>query len=170
MPAPWQRLFRFWRHLTTEHWSARRAFPAGVLDRIQAAIAAGEKRHDGQICFAVEAALPLQLVLKGESPRDRAIEVFSRLRVWDTEHNCGVLVYLLLADKDVEIVADRGIHAKVGEAAWVEICRTMEAAFGERRFEDGAVAGIEAISALLIEHFPRVAAGENELSDRPVIL
>ena len=161
---------RIWRHLTTEHWSARRAFPPSVLDRIRAAIAAGEKRHAGQVCFAVEAALPLPLVLKGERPRERAIEVFSRLRVWDTEHNSGVLVYVLLADRDVEVVADRGIHARVGDAAWQKICRTMEAAFGERRFADGAVAGIEAISALLAEHFPRAAAGDNELSDQPVIL
>jgi hypothetical protein len=170
MRAPWQRPFRFWRHLVTDHRVARRAFPPAVLDRIQRTIAAGERHHVGQVCFAVEAAMPLALVLHHESPRARAIETFSRLRVWDTEHNCGVLVYLLLADKDVEIVADRGIHGKVGEAVWHDICRTMEASFGERRFDDGAIAGIEAISALLAEHFPRAAAGENELSDRPVML
>ncbi|MGH8852017.1 MAG: TPM domain-containing protein [Casimicrobiaceae bacterium] len=168
--ASWQRPFRFWRHLVTDHWVARRAFPPAVLHRIQRAIAAGERRHVGQVCFAVEAALPLPLALRGESPRARAVEMFARLRVWDTEHDCGVLVYMLLADKDVEIVADRGIHAKVGEAAWREICRTMEAAFRERRFDDGAVAGIEAISALLAAHFPRDGESANELSDRPVML
>lgn len=170
MNATRRRPFRFWRHLITDHRTARRAFPPAVLDRIQRAIAAGEREHDGQVCFAVEAALPLSLVLRHETPRDRALEIFGRLRVWDTQHNCGVLVYLLLADKDVEIVADRGIHRRVGEAAWAGICRTMEAAFGERRFDDGAVAGIEAISALLAQHFPRVGTGDNELSDRPMIL
>ncbi|MEP6996867.1 MAG: TPM domain-containing protein [Betaproteobacteria bacterium] len=170
MSATAQRPFRFWRHLVTDHGAARRAFPPAVLDRIQRAIAEGERTHVGQVCFAVEAALPLSLVLQHETPRTRALETFSRLRVWDTEHNSGVLVYVLLADKDVEIVADRGIHKKVGEAAWREICGTMEAAFGERRLEQGAVAGVEAISALLARHFPRTAASGNELFDRPVIL
>jgi uncharacterized membrane protein len=165
-----QRPWRFWRHLLSEHRTARRVFPPAALDRIQRAIADGERRHVGQVCFAVEAALPLSLVLLHETPRARALETFARLRVWDTEHNSGVLVYVLLADKDVEIVADRGIHREVGEAAWRDICQTMESAFGEGRFEEGAVAGIEAVSALLARHFPRAEAGGNELSDRPVIL
>ena len=170
MNASTRRVSRFWRHLVTDHDTAQRAFPPEVLDRIQQAITAGERAHSGQVCFAVEAALPLSLVLQHETPRDRALEIFGRLRVWDTEHNSGVLVYLLLADKDVEIVADRGIHRMVGETAWQEICGTMEAAFGERRFEQGAVAGIEAISALLARHFPRADTGGNELADRPVML
>ncbi len=165
-----QRPYRFWRHLVTDHRTARRVFPPEALEHIQHAIAEGERRHAGQVCFAVEAALPLSLVLQHETPRARAVETFGRLRVWDTEHNSGVLVYVLLADKDVEIVADRGIHRKVGEAAWRDICRTMESAFREGRFEQGAVAGIEAVSALLARHFPRDAAGGNELSDRPVML
>jgi uncharacterized membrane protein len=170
MSTPTQQRFRFWRHLVTEHHAARRAFPPDVLDRIQRSIADGERHHSGQVCFVVEAALPLALVLQHETPRARAVETFGRLRVWDTEHNSGVLVYLLLADKDVEIVADRGIHREVGEAGWQDICRTMEVAFGQGRFEQGAVAGIEAISALLARHFPRDDAGANELADRPVIL
>ena len=165
-----QRPYRFWRHLLSDHRTARRVFPPAALDRIQRAIADGERRHVGQVCFAVEAALPLSLVLQRETPRARALETFARLRVWDTEHNSGVLVYVLLADKDVEIVADRGIHRKVGEAAWRDICQTMESAFAEGRFEEGAVAGIEAVSALLARHFPRAEAGGNELSDQPVIL
>jgi uncharacterized membrane protein len=170
MSAATKRPFRFWRHLINDHRTARRAFPPAVMDRIQRAVADGERNHVGQICFAVEPALPLSLVIQHESPRARALEIFGRLRVWDTEHNSGVLVYVLLADKDVEIVADRGIHRKVGEAAWQDICRTMEAAFGEGRFDEGAVAGVEAISALLARHFPRGGVGGNELSDRPVIL
>ena len=165
-----QRPWRFWRHLRTDHRTARSVFPPAALDRIQRVIAEGERRHVGQVCFAVEAALPLSLVLQHETPRARALETFARLRVWDTEHNSGVLVYVLLADKDVEIVADRGIHRQVGETAWRDICQTMESAFGEGRFEAGAVAGIEAVSALLARHFPRAEAGGNELPDQPVIL
>jgi hypothetical protein len=170
MSAATKRPFRFWRHLVNDHRTARRAFPPAVMDRIQRVIADGERGHVGQICFAVEPALPLSMVIQRESPRARALEIFGRLRVWDTEHNSGVLVYVLLADKDVEIVADRGIHRKVGDAAWRDICHTMEAAFGKGRFDEGAVAGVEAISALLASHFPRGATGGNELSDRPVIL
>ena len=121
--------------------------------------------------FAVEPALPLARVLRGASPRERALEVFGDLRIWDTEENCGVLVYLLLADRDVEIVADRGIHAHVGAAAWEAICRKMETAFRAGRFTDGVEAGIAAINALLARHYPREGPGaDNELPDRPVVL
>jgi uncharacterized membrane protein len=162
---------RFFRHLATDHGSARRAFPAAALLRMEAAIAEGERRHRGQVRVAVEASLPLARVLKGVAPRARALEVFGALNVWDTEENCGVLVYLLLADRDVEIVADRGIHAKVGDEAWAAICREMEAAFAERRFGDGVISGMGKINALLAEHFPRTgAAGKNELPDRPILL
>jgi uncharacterized membrane protein len=171
MSASIRRPYRFWRHLVSDHHTARRAFPPAVFDRIQQAIAEGERTHVGQVCFAVEAALPLSLVLQHENPRARALETFGRLRVWDTEHNSGVLVYVLLADRDVEIVADRGIHRKVGESAWRKICETMETEFAKGRFEEGAIAGIQAISALLGRHFPRdKPGGKNEISDRPVIV
>ena len=114
--------------------------------------------------------MPLALVLRGLSPRERALEVFGRLRIWDTEDNSGVLVYLLLADKAVEIVADRGIHRRVGDASWQSICRAMEAAYREGRFEEGTLAGVDAINALLIEHFPRHGPGGNELPDQPVLI
>jgi uncharacterized membrane protein len=161
---------RIGRHLVTDHWSVRRAFPPAVMKRIEAAIKAGEREHNGQLRFAVEAALPIAQVLRGETPRDRALDVFSHLRVWDTEDNSGVLVYVLLADKDVEIVADRGVHSRVGDASWQAICRAMEVAFRDRRFDTGALAGIEAINALLARHFPRTGVGPNELPDRPVVL
>src|SRR5580765_5172368 len=161
---------RFFRHLATDHGSVRRAFSESALKRIEAMIGEGEKRHRGQVRFAVEPALPLARVLSGIPPRERAIEVFGLLRIWDTEENCGVLVYLLLADRDVEIVADRGIHRRVGDAPWESICRKMESAFRERRFEEGALGGIEAINALLAQHFPRTVAGPNELPDRPLVL
>ena len=168
---PWRKPHRFWRHLVTDDGSARRAFPEAAAERLEAAIAAGEKVHRGQVCLVVEPALPLARVMRQLPPRERALEVFGQLRVWDTEENCGVLVYLLLADRDVEIVADRGIHARVGTAAWEAICRSMEAAFREGRYVDGADDGIRAINALLAEHYPHDGhARGNELPDRPVIL
>jgi uncharacterized membrane protein YgcG len=164
-------LRRLFRHLATDEGSVRRAFPRAALARIEAAIAAGEQRHRGQLRFAVEPALSLSRVLRRVQPRERALEVFGALRIWDTEENCGVLVYLLLADRDVEIVADRGIHAHVGAAAWEAVCRRMEAAFRDGRFAEGADAGIDEINALLARHHPRQGRAEDdELSNRPVIL
>jgi hypothetical protein len=161
---------RVLRHAVTDHSAVQRAFPAGDLARIEQAIGAGERMHRGQLCFAVEGGLPPLRAWRGVTPRERALEVFGLLRVWDTEENAGVLIYLLLADHDVEIVADRGIDRRVGGAAWQAICTRMEAAFARRRFVDGVVQGVGDVSALLAEHFPHVAAGHNELPDRPVIL
>ena len=162
---------RMLRHVVTDQAAVRRMFPPRDLSRIEAAIADGERMHRGQVCVAIEGALPAGRVLRRVSPRERALEVFGLLRVWDTEENCGVLVFLLLADHDVEIVADRGIHRIVGDAAWQAICSRMEAAFRERRFADGVLTGVGEISALLARHFPRTGAGgANEISDRPVIL
>ena len=165
-----RRPFRLGRHIVTDHWSARRAFPPEAMKRIEHAIAEGERHHTGQVRFVVEGALPMGQLVRGETPRERAIDVFARLRIWDTEENSGVLVYLLLADRDVEIVADRGIHRKVGDEAWKAICRAMESAFRDRRFQEGAVDGIDAINSLLAQHFPRTKPGPNELPDRPIVL
>lgn len=162
---------RFFRHLATDHGSVRRAFTESALKRIEAMIGEGEKRHRGQVRFAVEPSLPLARVLTGVTPRERSIEVFGLLRIWDTEENCGVLVYLLLADRDVEIVADRGIHRRVGSKAWSAVCRKMEAAFRIGRFAEGVEAGLAEINALLAEHFPHErSGGGNELPDRPIVL
>lgn len=158
-------------HIVSDHASARRRFSAAELDAIERAIGDGEARHRGQVCVAIEASLPLARVLSRVTPRDRALEVFGLARVWDTEDNCGVLLYVLLADRDVEIVADRGIHAKVGDEAWEAICRRMEAAFGERRFGEGLAAGVAEVNALLEQHFPGDGrAGANELANRPLLL
>ena len=166
-----QRPHRFFHHLATDHGRVRRAFPDAALSRIEAAIADGEKRHRGQVRFAVEPALPLVRVLRHVEPRERALEVFGLLRIWDTAENCGVLVYLLLADRDVEIVADRGIHTHVGTAAWEAVCRKMEAAFREGRYVEGVEAGITEINALLAQHYPAGRrAGDDELPNRPVVL
>ena len=163
-------LKRLTRHLITEHWSVRRAFPEHAMASIEQAIAASEKKHSGEIRFAVEASLSFVEVSKGVSPRARALEVFSRLRVWDTENNNGVLIYLLLADRDVEIVADRGIHSKVGEALWQAICSKMEEAFRSGEFTRGVELGVQEISALLEQHFPVQEQDRNELSDKPVVI
>jgi uncharacterized membrane protein len=166
------KLHRFLRHLATDHGSVRRAFPKAALTQIEAAIAEGERHHRGQLRFAVEPALSLPHVLRGLTPRERALDVFGLLRIWDTAENSGVLVYLLLADRDVEIIADRGIHAHVGSHAWRAVCARMEAAFREARYAEGVESGIREINTLLAQHYPRVGGGErqNELSDKPVIL
>ncbi len=148
----------------------RRAFPQRALDAIERAIREAEVRHAGQIRFAVEAALDLPPLLAGQTARGRAIDVFSQLRVWDTEHNNGVLIYLLLADRDVEIVADRGIHARLGAETWEAICREMEAAFRNGQFEAGVLAGIHAVGEHLARHFPPRGEKPNEMPDRPVVL
>ena len=162
---------RLLRHLATTPWRARRAFPRRALAAIERAIRDSEAQHRGELRFVVEAALDTRALLRGQSPRERAIDVFSLLRVWDTEHNSGVLIYVLLADRSVEIVADRGIHAKAGAGEWSRICRVMESAFAQAKFEQGAVEGIEAVSRCLAKHLPeRHLPRRDELADTPVIL
>src|SRR5471032_2514096 len=163
-------MMRSLRHLFTDHMSVKRAFPARAMQAITAAVAEGEKRHDGELRFAIEASLPLGYLWRKASAHERALEVFSRLRVWDTEHNSGVLIYVLLADRHVQIVADRGIHARVQDGAWEAIVRQMQGAFAAGRFADGALAGVRAISDLLARHFPPVDGNPNELQDEPVVL
>ncbi len=163
------KLGRWIRHLLASSAAVRRAFPDATLARIEAAIRESESRHGGQIRFAVEAALDPLALLRETTAADRALEAFASLRVWDTEQNNGVLLYLLLADRDIEIVADRGIHARVGASAWEAICRDMEAHFRAGQFERGVIEGIERVSALLGAHFARSGAGD-ELPDRPVVL
>lgn len=161
---------RIVKHLLTTHGRVRRAFPRSTLLAIERAIEASEIAHVGEIRFAVEEALDGLPLFKGQSPRDRAIEVFSQQRVWDTEHNNGLLIYLLLADRAVEIVADRGIHALVSSSEWTQICRQMEEAFRLGNFEEGVVGGIQAVTHHLAAHFPADRPTANELSDRPVLL
>ena len=163
-------LARALRHLLVPDWFALRDFPAVSRARVEDAIRRSERLHEGELRFAVEGGLGLMSLVRGITPRQRALEAFSRLRVWDTERNSGVLIYLQLVDRDLEIVADRGIAAKVPQAAWDAICRRMEAAFRAGQLEAGALGGIEAVTALLVEHFPPGADNPNELPDRPVVL
>ncbi len=163
-------LARLLRHLLSPPWRLRLAFPPRTLHAIEAAIRECEQTHAGEIRFAVENDLHLFALLRGQSARARAVDVFSQLRVWDTQHNNGVLIYVLLADHDVEIVADRGVHAHVGAEGWEQICRDMEALFRERKFEEGVLHGIRAVGAHLTRHYPAQGKGRNELDDKPVVL
>jgi len=161
---------RIARHLLEHHWRARRLFTPKVLARIEEATQAGERTHSGQLRFVVEGALDGAPLFHNQTARERALDIFSRLRIWDTAHNNGVLIYLLLADRNVEIVADRGIDAKVGAAGWEKICRDMEADFARGRFEAGAVKGVEAVSRELAKYFPPDAHPHNELPDKPIVI
>ena len=161
---------RFFRHFWTGGWTINRVFPAHTMRAITREIRATERTHRGEIVFAVQAALDFWRLVQGESARERAVEVFSDLHIWDTEHNNGVLIYLLLADRDVEIVADRGIHLRCGAQVWEEICRSMEAEFRAGRFEEGVTLGVRAIGEHLSRHYPGDDTHINELPDRPVII
>ena len=160
---------RILKHLLTTHGQVTRAFPRSALNAIEAAIRASEATHAGEIRFVVEGALDGMPLFRGQSSKNRAIELFAQLRVWDTEHNNGLLIYLLLADRAVEIVADRGIHAKVGTDGWGRICRQMEMAFKQSNYEDGVIKGVQTVTQHLVQHFP-ADDRPNELPDRPVVL
>jgi len=166
------RLARLWRHRWVDEAEVRRALPPDVLDRLARRVGASERRHSGEIRICVEAGLPMSYLWRDARPRDRAITLFGKLRVWDTEDNNGVLIYLLLAEHAIEIVADRGIDARVSDDQWAAMAQRMGAAFREGRFEDGLTQALEEVSALLVEHFPLAEgqADSNELPDKPVVL
>lgn len=161
---------RIFRHLFATHWQVKRAFPKRTLKLIEQEIKTSESAHIGEIRFAVECALSGAPLYRGLSTRERAIDVFSQLRMWDTDYRNGVLIYLLLADRSVEIVADRGVHAKIGTPGWEKICHDMETAFHQGQFESGAIGGIQAITFLLTRHFPASSPRKNELSNKVVVL
>lgn len=165
-------LGRMFKHWFITPRAVERAFSAQSLKTIQDAIAATESQHSGEIRFAVEGALPWSYLKRNAPVRQRAVMVFSKLRVWDTEHNNGVLIYVELADHGVEIVADRGIARHVERAQWEAVCQRMREHFRKGAFESGVVAAVQEVGALLAQHFP-LAEGEtnpNELSNKPVIL
>jgi uncharacterized membrane protein len=155
------------RHLLALPGTVARAFPGNAFSRIEQAIREGEKRHGGEIRFAVEAALDPAQIWRGVTARERSIAVFSELGVWDTERNNGVLLYLLLAERDVEIVADRGFNGKVSAEEWESVCRRMEGMLRDGRAADAVIAGIEALTQVLGRHFPPQTADRNELPDAP---
>jgi uncharacterized membrane protein len=163
---------RFFRHLFATRAALHRAFPDAALSAIDLAITDSERWHTGEIRVAIEASLEPLEALRGRGPRDRALQVFSGLGVWDTDANNGVLVYLLLADNVVEIVADRGYNGLVAPADWAGICHAMEVNFRAGRFEQGMLDGIGRVGGLLAAHFPGVPGSRNpdELPNRPAIL
>ena len=163
-------VLRTLKHLFFLDWQVRRAFPKASLDAIAQAIHASEQTHGGEIRFVVEASLEGAPLWTGQTTRERAIDVFSQLRIWDTEGNNGVLIYLLLADRSVEIIADRGIHTCAGSAPWVAMCRAMELAFSKSEFLPGTVTGIASIAKVIGQHFPAQGKRTNELPDTPVVL
>jgi uncharacterized membrane protein len=161
---------RIARHLLMTRLQLRKAFPRSTLNAIGKAIQASETRHAGEIRFVVEGALDGWPLFRGQSARERAIDLFSQLRVWDTAGNSGLLIYLLLADRAVEIVADRGIHARVGAPEWNKICQQMETAFRQSNFEGGVLEGVQAVTRHLVANFPADGRNPNELPDKPVVL
>jgi uncharacterized membrane protein len=148
----------------------RRIFTPAALAAIEQAIKAGEATHTGQVRFVVEGALDGAPLFRDQSARQRALDIFSQLRIWDTAQNNGVLIYLLLVDHNVEIVADRGVDAKVGSAGWEKICTDMEVEFKRSNFQGGVIGGIAAVSRELARYFPAHGAGPNELPDAPVVI
>lgn len=167
----WPRLGRMMRHLWMDDDDLARALPPDLLDRIAARVAESERRHAGEIRIHAEAGLPLSYLRRDASPRERALTLFGKLRVWDTEHNNGVLIYLLLAEHAIEIVADRGLVRRVPQATWQALVARMGSAFREGRYEQGLLQAVEEVSALLEQHFPQAegAAAPNELPDRPTL-
>jgi uncharacterized membrane protein len=164
---------RLIRHATATHWRTRMLFPNATLDAIEQAIKRAELTHAGEVRFVIETALTPRHILNDVTPRAHALEVFSQLRVWDTEANNGVLIYVQLADRNVEIVADRGFQGRVSPAEWEAVCRLMEEHFRAGRFEVGSIAGVDAIGNLLARHFPQAsprAIQSNQLPDRPTLL
>jgi uncharacterized membrane protein len=165
------RLQRILKHRWHDEADTRRAIPPALLERLTAQVADSERRHTGEIRIYVEAGLPMSYLWRDATPRERAIAMFGKLGVWDTEQNNGVLVYLLLAERAIEIVADRGLSRHVSDAEWQRIVQGMGAAFGAGRYEEGLVAAIAAVDAVLVRHFPAGAgsANPNELPDAPVL-
>jgi uncharacterized membrane protein len=161
---------RIWRHLVYSPRALRRAFQDDTLARIESAVKSAETDHTGEIRIALEGDLDLAELWRGRTPRDRALEVFAQLGVWDTARNNGVLLYVLLADRDVEIVADRGFTSLVSHSEWEQVCRVIEKEFAAGRWESGIMAGIDAVSAIVAAHFPFVEGDRDELSNRPELL
>ena len=161
---------RWFLHTFMPPWRWRLAFPAAVLNAIELAVKQSERQHCGELRFAIENTIAPSLVWRGMSARQRATDVFSNLRVWDTEENSGVLVYLLLADREVHIVADRGIAKRVPQTEWDAVAQAMQKAFQLGDYPGGSLEGIERITTMLAAHFSPCADNPNELSNKPVII
>jgi uncharacterized membrane protein len=166
-----QRLQRMLRHRWLDSADTRRAIPPSLVQRLGERVTASERRHSGEIRIYVEAGLPFSYLWREASPRERAIAMFGKLGVWDTEQNNGVLIYLLLAERAIEIVADRGLARLVPQPQWQQIVQRMAGAFSAARYEEGLAQAVDEVTALLVRHFPLAAgaANPNELPDEPVL-
>jgi uncharacterized membrane protein len=164
-------LRRMFKHRWLDEPDTRKAIPPELVARLERRVAASERRHSGEVRIYVESGLPMSYLWRDATPRERAVAMFGKLRVWDTEHNNGVLIYLLLAERAIEIVADRGLSNKVAPQEWQAIVQRMSSAFRDGRFEDGLTQALEEVSALLVAHFPLRSdeANANELPDEPVL-
>ena len=172
MVANWfKTFFRVLRHRSLDTTDTRRAIPADMVQRLMERVAASEQRHTGEIRIYVESSLPSSYLWRGTDTRERAVMMFSKLRVWDTAQNNGVLIYLMLAEHAIELVADRGIDAHVPAQHWQMVVTRMADAFRSNRYEDGLTQALEEVSAVLVEHFPArdTAENPNELPDAPVL-
>ena len=166
-----QRLSRLVRHRLLDERDTRKAIAPGVVSRLAQRVTDSERGHSGEIRVYVEASLPTSYILRDATPRERAVAMFGKLRVWDTQHNNGVLIYLLLAERAIEVVADRGLTSRVPESEWPRIVDGMRSAFQSQRYEEGLAQAIDAVTALLSQHFA-LAEGEanaNELPDEPAL-
>ena len=165
--ARWRRALR---HLKTGAGAGKRCFPQPTLEAIADAIAEGEKRHRAEVRLVVEPALPFGAALAGVTNRDRARALFAQYGIWDTEENCGVLIYVNLAEHAVDIVADRNVGRLIADAEWQAVCRTMTEAYKRGDFRDGTVAALDQLADLLQRHFPADGSRPNQLPNEAVIL
>ncbi|MFT3906282.1 MAG: TPM domain-containing protein [Steroidobacteraceae bacterium] len=163
-------VLRWLRHLSAPRWRMRRRFDAAVRALIEREVKAAEARHGGEICFVVEGALPWPLLWRGCGPRERALQLFAALSVWDTEGNNGVLIHVLFADHSVEFVADRGISCRIAAADWEPLCREVEAHYRAGRFAEGSAAAIRGVAGLLVRYFPQQGPDRDELPNQPLLL
>ena len=165
------RLQRILKHRWLDEADTRRAIPPALVERLAQVVADSERRHTGEIRIYVEAGLPLSYLWRDATPRERALAMFGKLGVWDTEQNNGVLVYLLLAEHAIEIVADRGLNPHVDAQQWQRLVQGMGEAFRAGRYEEGLKDVVAAVTAVLVRHFPAAlgAANPNELPDAPVL-
>ena len=165
-----KRLSRHWRHWRTTAGKGRAIFPTDALTAIGAAITNGEQRHRGEVRLIVENSMPSNAIWSDMSNRQRALALFAEYGVWDTEDNCGVLIYVNLAERQVDIVVDRAVGRKIEAATWQQVCSTMTLGFAREEFQASTLAAIGQVNALLQQHFPASGARANELPDRPLVL
>lgn len=161
-------LYKPWRHLYSGPVERYQSFPQAILDTIEQAIASSETQHSSELRLCVEGGFDLRQILSKITPRERALNLFSELRLWDTEENSGILLYVLVAERKIEIVADRGIARKIEQSIWDGICQEIQAEFKQGRFKEGLMIGIEKLSQLLAQHFPAQTENPNELSNTVV--